>query len=42
MDETLDFSLSWGSFVYNIEKTYIAIDLACFLYLCYLMIEWWG
>ena len=27
ISESLDFSLSWGSFVYNAEKSYFAIDL---------------
>ena len=39
MDESLDFSLSWGSFVYNVEKSYITKDLAHFFYLYFLMIE---
>ena len=30
MDESLDFSLSRGSFMYNVEKSYVAIDLARF------------
>ena len=38
MYKSLDFSLSWDSFVYNIEKSYVAIDLARFFYLYYLMI----
>ena len=41
MDESLDFSLSWGRFVYNVDKSYIEMDLARF-FVCYLMIELWG
>ena len=34
MDESLDFSLSWGSFVYNVEKSYITkILLTFFIYI---------
>ena len=33
MDESLDFSLSYGSFVYNVETSYVAIDLVHFFYL---------
>ena len=40
--ESPDFSLSWSSFVYNVEKSYVAIDLVRFFYLGCLMIEWWG
>ena len=42
MDESLLFSLSWDSFTYNVEKSYVAIDLGGFSYLCYLMTKWWG
>ena len=42
MDESLDFSLPWDSFVYNLKKSYVVIDLARLFYLCYLMIELGG
>ena len=42
MDESLDFSLPWDSFVYNFKKSYVVIDLARLFYLCYLMIELGG
>ena len=31
MDGSLDFSLSWGTFVCNLEMSYVAIDFALFL-----------
>ena len=31
MDESLHFSFSWESFVYNVEETDVEIDLARFL-----------
>ena len=42
MDERLDFNLSWGSFVHNVENSDVLIDLARSFYLCYLITEWWG
>ena len=35
MVESLDFSLSWGSFVYNVKKSFLAIDLARFLFMLF-------
>ena len=31
MDRSLDFSLSWGTFVCDLEVSYVAIDFARFL-----------
>ena len=31
MNKSIDFSLSWGNFAYNVEKSYVAIHLAYFL-----------
>ena len=39
MGESLGFNLPGVSSVYNVEKSYVAIDLTRFLYLCYLIIE---
>ena len=30
MDESLGFSFSWGSFLYNVEKSYAAINFVRF------------
>ena len=41
MDESLDFSLSWFSFVYNVEKSYGDIFGMLFYvgYMLYIIIE---
>ena len=39
MDESLDFISSWSNFVYNVGKSYVAIDLARF-FLFMLFNDW--
>ena len=42
-NESLDFSLSFSTFVYDVEKSYVSCNRFDTLFdWFYLMIEWWG